>query len=144
MTSRQRVLTALDHQEPDRVPLALGGGPYGIVDAVYLKLLDLLNLGNPVPPFRTGHSISYMDDRLLARLGIDTRYVWPGASPSSPVRPGPDPDTFLDGFGQLWKRATPYYYALDGILREANTLDDIDRIVQWPDPDDPHGPQPPP
>ena len=27
MTPRQRVQTALSHEEPDTVPLALGGGP---------------------------------------------------------------------------------------------------------------------
>ncbi len=30
MTPRERVRMALDHREPDRVPTALGGGPYGI------------------------------------------------------------------------------------------------------------------
>ncbi|HEX7974466.1 MAG TPA: hypothetical protein VF498_08670, partial [Anaerolineales bacterium] len=93
MTPRERVLTALNHQEPDRVPAALGGGPYGLVDAVYLKLVRTLGLGQPVPPFRTGFSISYMDDRLLDRLETDIRYVWPGALPNSPTRPGEEPDT---------------------------------------------------
>src|SRR5690349_919957 len=64
MTPRQRVLTALNHEEPDSVPTALGGGPYGLVDDLYLRLVKFLNLGEPVLPFRTGHNISYMDDRL--------------------------------------------------------------------------------
>ena len=88
MNPRERVLAALNHQEPDRVPLALGGGPYGIIDDLYLKLVKTLNLGEPVKPFRAGHSISYMDDRLLEALGIDTRYCWPGLLPNSPVRQG--------------------------------------------------------
>jgi uroporphyrinogen decarboxylase len=67
---------------------------------------------------------------------VDTRYVWPGASPSSPASPTDDPDTFLDGYGQPWKRALPYYYATDGILREAS-IDQIDEIVAWPDVTDP-------
>lgn len=137
MTSRERVLIALDHQEPDRVPFALGGGPYGIVDEMYFRLLDHLDLGAPIPPFRQGHNISYMDDRLLERLGVDTRYVWPGASPSSPRRETADPDIFLDGYGQPWKRALPYYYADRGILAEASGVEDIDRLITWPDPHDP-------
>ncbi|MFC1959325.1 uroporphyrinogen decarboxylase family protein [Chloroflexota bacterium] len=137
MTSRQRVLAALNHQEPDRVPTALGGGPYGFVDALYFKLLKQFDLGEPVAPFRTGHNISYMDDRVLEQLGVDTRYVWPGASPSSPSQQTADPDTFLDGFGQVWKRALPYYYADTGILTTASSINDIDRIVTWPDTTDP-------
>ena len=137
MTPRERVLTALRHEEPDRVPTALGGGPYGVVDALYFQLLKGLKLGDPVPPFRKGHNISYMDDRLLARLGTDTRYVWPGALPNSPSRATSDPETFIDGYGQTWKRALPYYYADRGILEQASSVDDIDRIVQWPNPHDP-------
>jgi uroporphyrinogen decarboxylase len=133
MTPRQRVLTALAHQEPDTVPTALGGGPYGIVDDLYLRLVDLLKLGEPAPPFRSGHSISYMDDRLLDKLGTDLRYCWPGRLPNSPIIAGVDEDTFYDSYGQVWKRALPYYYAADGILKEASSIDDIERLVRWPD-----------
>jgi uroporphyrinogen decarboxylase len=137
MTPRQRVLTALYHEEPDTVPTALGGGPYGIVDDLYLRLVKLLNLGEPVAPFRGGHNISYMDDRLLEKLSTDLRYCWPGLLPNSPIIAGVDEDTFYDSYGQAWKRALPYYYAADGILKEASRLDDIDRFVRWPDLSDP-------
>lgn len=137
MLPRQRVLVALSHQEPDRVPLALGGGPYGLVDDLYLRLVRHLELGNPVPPFRSGHNISYMDDRLLERLGTDLRYCWPGLLPNSPIYPGSDPDTYYDSYGQEWKRAIPYSYAGKGLLEEHDEIDDIDRLVHWPDDLDP-------
>ncbi len=136
MTPRQRVRAALNHQEPDRVPTALGGGPYGIVDDLYVKLVDYFDLGQPVPPFRSGHNISYMDDRLFERLGVDTRYVWPGGSPSDPL-PSPDnPGELIDGYGQPWQRAAPYYYPGAGVLAGA-TIDDIESRVKWPEPNDP-------
>jgi len=137
MTSRERVLTALAHEEPDRIPLALGGGPYGIVDDLYLRLVKHLNLGEPVPAFRTGHSISYMDDRLLEKLDTDLRYCWPGLLPNSPVTPGQDGDTFYDSYGQVWKRALPYYYTGEGILQDTASIDDIEARVRWPDLSDP-------
>ena len=137
MTPRQRVLTALAHEEPDRVPLALGGGPYGLVDELYLRLVKHLSLGQAVPPFRAGHSISYMDDRLLDKLGTDLRYCWPGLLPNSPVTPGQDNDTFYDSYGQVWERAFPYYYTGEGILRDAVHIDDIEAQVRWPDLSDP-------
>lgn len=137
MTPRKRVQIALSHEEPDRVPLALGGGPYGLVDDLYLRLVNHLDLGEPVPPFRTGHSISYMDDRLLAKLDTDLRYCWPGLLPNSPVTPGADDDTFYDSYGQVWKRAFPYYYTGEGILKDATRIDDIESRVRWPDLSDP-------
>jgi uroporphyrinogen decarboxylase len=137
MTPRERVLTALAHEEPDTIPLALGGGPYGLVDDLYLRLVKYLNLGESVAPFRTGHSISYMDDRLLEKLGTDLRYCWPGLLPNSPVTPGEDDDTFYDSYGQVWKRALPYYYAGEGILKDATSIDDIERRVRWLDLSDP-------
>jgi len=137
MTSRQRVTTALTHEEPDTVPLALGGGPYGLVDDLYLRLVKHLDLGDPVPPFRTGQSISYMDDRLLERLGTDLRYCWPGLLPNSPVIPGKDDNTFYDSYGQVWIRAQPYYFTGEGILQDAASVDDIERRVRWPDFSDP-------
>ena len=137
MMPRQRVQTALSHNEPDRVPLALGGGPYGLVDDLYLRLAKHLKLGEPVSPFRTGHSISYMDDRLLEKLDTDLRYCWPGLLPNSPVTRGEDDDTFYDSYGQVWKRALPYYYAGEGILKDASTIDDIASRVRWPDLSDP-------
>ena len=136
MTSHQRVSCAINRQVPDRVPLALWGGSYGVVDEQYFKLLDEFHLDRSIKPFRSGHTISYLDDRLLERLGIDTRYVWTGYSPSSPTKPTDDPDIFLDAFGQPWKRAFPYYYPTDGILSQA-TIDQIDKIVSWPDITDP-------
>ena len=137
MTSRQRVQTALAHEEPDTVPLALGGGPYGLVDDLYLRLVKHLDLGEPAPPFRTGHSISYMDDRLLEGLGTDLRYCWAGLLPNSPVTRGEDDDTFYDSYGQVWKRALPYYYTGEGILKHASGIDDIESLVRWPDLSDP-------
>jgi len=133
MLPRQRVIAAIDHNEPDRVPTALWGGAYGVVDDLYFQLLNHLNLGNPVQPFRTGHNISYIDDRVLSRLRTDIRYVWPNASPNSPSVQTEDPDMFLDAFGQGWKRSVPYFYADKGILSEATSVDEIDQIVTWPD-----------
>lgn len=137
MLSKERILTALNHEEPDRVPLALWGGPYGLVDPLYKKLVSNLNLGSPLPPIRKGHTVNHMDDRLLEALGVDTRMIWPGAAPSSPTHILAEGDLIYDDFGQPWKRTHPYYSATDGILKEASSLDEIDSLVNWPDVDDP-------
>jgi len=137
LSPRERVFKSINHEEPDRVPLALGGGPYGIVDSVYFKLVDYFELGDPTPPFRKGHSISYLDDRLLEKLGTDIRYVYPNLLPNSPVSSEDDPDTFKDSYGQIWHRAEPYFYAGTGILSHFQPGDDISQIMTFPNPEDP-------
>ncbi len=137
MDPRTRVKTTLAHQQPDRVPLALWGGPYGLVDPLYYELVDLLGLGEPVPPIREGHTVNHIDDRLLAALGTDTRLVWPGASPASPTYLSADGDLIYDDFGQPWKRTYPYYSATDGLLKNAQSIGEIDTLVDWPDVNDP-------
>jgi uroporphyrinogen decarboxylase len=137
MTPRERVMKSLAFEETDRVPLAIGGGPYGIVDDLYFRLLKLKGLGQPVEPFREGHNISYLDDRLFLELGTDLRFVFPTLSPTSPNQPGTSPGTFLDAYGQVWKRAFPYFYTDRGILADIHAVDQIDEIMRWPDATDP-------
>jgi len=137
MLPRERVEKALAFIEPDRVPTAIGGGPYGIVDELYLKLLKYFKIKKPVAPFRKGHTISYMDNRLLEKIGTDLRYVYPTLSPSSPSQGTSSSVTFLDAYGQIWKRAFPYFYVDKGILSEIHKIDQIDKIIKWPDPKDP-------
>ena len=137
LSPRDRVYQALSHSEPDRIPTALGGGPYGLVDEVYFKLLETLHLGEPVEPFRTGHNISYMDDRLLEKLGTDLRYVYPGLLPNSPFSPGQTPDTYIDSYGQVWNYSKPYYFVSKGILSELDPSQDLSPYLQLPNPLDP-------
>ena len=137
MNSRERVLTSIAHREPDRVPTALWGGPYGPVDDLYFRLLETLELGDPVPTFRRGHTINYLDDRVLDALDTDTRYVWPGANPTSPRFPTEDPRVFKDSFGQPWIQTLPYYSAGEGLLKDADSPAAVEDAVSWPDPGDP-------
>lgn len=137
MLPKERIQTALNHQEPDRIPMAIWGGSYGIVDSLYKKLVKMLNIGELNPPIRQGHSVNHIDDRLLEALDIDTRYIWPGASPSDPTYLSANGELIYDDFGQPWKRTYPYYSATDGILRNAQSISDIENLVRWPDVNDP-------
>lgn len=88
MTSRQRVLTALNHQTPDRVPIDLGGFQTGIHKNAYIALLDYMDIdprfrGDRLAPAEAG--VQIMDpvqqlakpcEQLLQRFGVDTRYVF--------------------------------------------------------------------
>ena len=78
MNSRKRVNTTLDHKEPDKVPLDLGGHQSGIHIKAYRKLLDYLEI--------IDKNIQYCDfvqqialpcEELLERFNVDVRYIRP-------------------------------------------------------------------
>lgn len=75
MNSRERVALALDHQEPDRVPLDLGGSPTtGMhVSTVHAlrRALELDPTGAPVKVVEPYQMLGEIDPDLCAALGVD-------------------------------------------------------------------------
>ena len=78
MNSRERVNITLNHNEPDKVPLDLGGNQSSIHIKAYKKLLDYLEIED--------ENVQYADfvqqivkpcDKVLERFSIDVRYVQP-------------------------------------------------------------------
>lgn len=131
MLPRDRLLTALHHEEPDRVPLALWGSYYTLQDETYVELLEHLGLGDPVAPFRRfkNRNSNYIDDRVLDALGTDVRYVWSGFTDLGGARP----DTGRDAWGVGWERTGAYMTAAHAPLAGATTEDLAS--YPWPDPD---------
>ena len=78
-TSRERVLTALDHREPDRVPFDMGSSQVtGIAVVAYQNLRRHLGLPEVEPTVcDTVQQIALPDDDLVERLGIDVRGLFP-------------------------------------------------------------------
>ena len=131
MNARERVLTALAHQEPDRVPLALWGSYYTLQDQTYFDLLSHLGMDEPVPPFRRykSRNSNFLDDRILDRLGTDIRYVWLGFTDPGGARP----DTLQDAWGVQWARMGPNITPVGAPLANAS----IEQVADyaWPDPE---------
>ncbi len=75
MTSRQRVLKALNHETPDRVPIDLGGFQTGIHRDAYTQLLDYLGLRDEVTILDPVQQLARPCERLLEQFHVDTRYV---------------------------------------------------------------------
>lgn len=122
MTHRERVLTALNHCEPDYVPLALWGSAYGIIDGPYNRLRKYLGFERTIPPFRRrkGHTVNYMDDRVLEALDVDVRYVWLGSTDiNSPLR-GKGPDLL----GVVWDKSGYQIYPV-GFPLQGKTAEEI-------------------
>ena len=74
MTSRQRVLAALNHQEPDRVPVDLSGHrSSGIAAMAYARLRKHLGLPeHPIRVYDPVQQLAVVDEDVLSRFGVDT------------------------------------------------------------------------
>ena len=118
MNSKERVLTAINHQEPDRISL-----DFWWSHEMKAKLLRYLNLKN--------------QDELQEFLGSDIRCVYPAYI-------GPELRRFDDGsYEDFWGLIRkPYSHGgggeydevLSPPLANATSLEDINNI-RWPDPD---------
>jgi len=75
MTSRQRVITALDHRIPDRVPIDLGGFQTGIHKGAYIELLDYLGIDGELTILDPVQQLAQPCEELLRRFHVDIRYV---------------------------------------------------------------------
>ena len=74
MTSRQRILTALNHREPDRVPIDFSGHrSSGIAAIAYPKLREYLGLPpKPIRVYDVIQQLAIVDEDVLDRFDIDT------------------------------------------------------------------------
>lgn len=73
MTSRERILTALDHNEPDRVPIDLGGmRSTGIHAKAYRRFVDYLGYRDlPVKVFDVHQMLASVDDEIRREVHSD-------------------------------------------------------------------------
>ena len=75
MTSRERVLAALNFQIPDRVPLDLGGFQTGIHKKAYLELLRYMEREEEIIILDPVQQLVKPSEKILELLKIDIRYV---------------------------------------------------------------------
>ncbi|MCD6166521.1 methyltransferase [candidate division KSB1 bacterium] len=73
MTSRERVRLAIQHREPDRVPLDLGATPVtGIAASTYAKLRQALGFApTPVKVWEPFQILAEVELEVLQKLGVD-------------------------------------------------------------------------
>ncbi|HUX38777.1 MAG TPA: uroporphyrinogen decarboxylase family protein [Rectinemataceae bacterium] len=142
MTGRERVLAALAHEEPDRVPLVIGGtNATGIKMKSYRALAALLGeepgdryiydwpeLGTALPT-----------EGILERLGADTRSIldrFP-AFVYERAKARPPHADFIDDWGGGAKEIEPgSWYPGIHPLAAATSIAEIE-AYPWPDMDDP-------
>jgi len=134
MTPRQRVLTALAHKEPDRLPMDFMGTASCLVDAAYYALRDRMGLQGDGRIFRRGENTRFYDNRILERLGVDFRRVWL-REPANWKPPVTDDGTIVDEWGLRRQRIGDLLSYINAPLAGA-TASDLKRYP-WPDTWDP-------
>jgi uroporphyrinogen decarboxylase len=75
MTPRERVNKALNHEEPDRIPIDLGGFQTGIHRKAYESLLEHLGLEESISILDPVQQIVVPSEPILRRFHADIRYV---------------------------------------------------------------------
>ncbi|MBW2121907.1 MAG: hypothetical protein JRH07_08685 [Deltaproteobacteria bacterium] len=136
MTHRERVRTALEHREPDRVPIDLGSSVNtGIVKKAYDSLKAYLGIESPTVVFDKSFQLARVavDEELLERFGVDLRGVFPRPRDAwrDKVFPG---DCYEDEWGLVRRPAANglYYDVVKSPFSQGITASGLDRF-EWPD-----------
>lgn len=142
MKSRERVQTALDHQEPDRVPIDLGGTVVSsIAISTYAWVRDYLGLPKkPVRTMETVQQIACVDEDVLDLFGVDVIPVFAnspaGYEPVFVDEPGGS-SSFKDEFGATLRRPRGgFYYDWQEFPLSEPSVEAMWKMP-WPDPADP-------
>ena len=110
MTSRQRLRKALQRQEPDRVPIDFGQDFHnGINEVAYRNLLTYLQMDVPdsIPVYDLMQRLAVVDDGVLERFRVDTRYIMANPNENWPLKIEED-GSYEDEWG-IYRKRCGYY-----------------------------------
>ena len=134
-TPRERVLKALNHIEPDRVPLDFGSTQNtGITTIAYENLKKHLRIDLPTKTINKSFALAEVDEPVLERFQIDTRGVMPcGSDNWQDICPAPG--RYINEWGLTHHQppGLPYYDVVDGPFHNELSEKAIKEFA-WPDP----------
>lgn len=120
LNSRERVLMALNHKEPDRVPLDIGGvSQTGLHANAYKNLIEYLHIDKPVRVFDWFQQLASIDEEVLQGFEVDTRGLSPAMFSQTDERQHEEDDGYVH-FTDRWgiryakPRVGGYYFDMIG------------------------------
>jgi uroporphyrinogen decarboxylase len=142
MSSRERVLTAIEHKEPDRVPIFIGANnSTGIKMKPYRGLKEILGIRSEDRYLYNWPELgtAALDEATLQRLGSDVRGILdrhPQATYESNRARKPH-SPFIDswGIGQVEIEPEVWFPGIHP-LANARMLEDLENYPGWPDMND--------
>ncbi len=136
MTSRERVELALRHEEPDRVPLDIGGtGCSTLTVEAHERLRLHLGIPRPTRVLSEYWRMAWVDEEIMQRLGADLRLV-ALRPPKHWSPPACAPGTYVDEWGIGWRKVEHvygYYWDMVSPPLANATIEDL-ASYPWPDP----------
>ncbi|MDP6531810.1 MAG: uroporphyrinogen decarboxylase family protein [Arenicellales bacterium] len=143
MTPRERVLMALNHEEPDRVPIVLGvSNATGIKMQPYQGIKRIVGIEAPDEYLYQWPELgtAAIDEATMVRLRSDVRGVLdlePAATRRRNRKRAPHNDC-IDSWGSGQVEVTPGYWC-PGVhpLSDATTVEELENYPGWPDMSDP-------
>ncbi len=138
MTSRERILTSLGHQEPDRIPFDIGSTLVtGITSTAYKNLLSYLGIKKEEIAIQDMiQQLAVVDEEVLQRLKVDTRGVFlrDFCAWQPEIKEGKDYFYFDDAWGISWRmpKTAGHYYDMYKHPLTHLSVEGIDGYP-WPD-----------
>ena len=116
------------------MPIDLGGMSTGIEVEAYDRLKDWIGFRSRTKTFVRDHV--EIDEPILERFGVDTRYIRIGPPRGYRITVEPD-NSFLDTWGTRWKKppGSLYWDMVDYPIKEP-AMEALNKY-RWPDPFDP-------
>jgi uroporphyrinogen decarboxylase len=140
MTSRERVLKALNHEVPDRVPIDFGGFQTGIHRKAYAELLGHLGVTDETTILDPVQQLAKPCEVILERFNVDIRYVCAHGPESfkggieQNTRNGKLWHDLKDEFGVVWSMPDKQQLYMD-ISHHPLADATVDDIADYPFPD---------
>lgn len=134
MTSKERVLAAINHKMPDKMPTDLGTtNCTSIVQLTYAGLKRIYGLEKPDRLLFRPFHIMQVDEEILVDLEIDTRAV-PGNLEAYPLN-WLDDSTYVDNRGVTFHMPENglYYTMIAHPLADCETAEEIEENYTWPE-----------
>jgi len=129
MNSRERVLKALNHEEPDMVPVDMGSTENTtLCRLAYINLRQYLGMPPDLEPYVINRMMDsvFPEEDLLEKYEIDFRAVRPSSAYQPKIKELQN--GFIDEYEIRWKKASYYYDMIEHPLAE-KTLDDLDKAL---------------
>jgi uroporphyrinogen decarboxylase len=133
VNSRERILKALNHEEPDKVPIDLGATENTTITRIaYHNLRHALGMAEDGEPYIVNRQMDavFPAADLLELYQVDTRAVRPAISWKAKTREMPD-DSFYDEMNIRWRKIGYYYDMVENPMQDYS----LEQIIKAPTPD---------
>jgi uroporphyrinogen decarboxylase len=140
LNSRERLLVALNHREPDRVPIDLGGTATSTISArAHENLKAHLGIQSPTRIMSPIFLTAYPDEEVVRKFGIDVKMVTANPPAGFELHPTPE-GKIVDEWGVVYQwneEAQTHFVVEDEAPLHRVTAPEQVKKHPWPDPTDP-------